>query len=139
MSGGGTGGGFLADARALTAFHLSPAHGGGGMSAAGVAAMRGPDVHVSPVAVWELTRKAADGRLSDLPRGGPDGTLAGFLRGQGYRVAEFTWEVAEAANRLPPHHRDPMDRMQIAAALAAGWTVVTSDRVFPLYGVPTVW
>ena len=48
-------------------------------------------------------------------------------------------EDGEAANGLPPLHKDPMDRMLIASALRTGMTVITSDRIFAQYGVRTVW
>ena len=51
----------------------------------------------------------------------------------------LTWEDAEAANDLPGHHRDPMDRMLIATALRSDLTVITTDRIFESYGVRTVW
>ena len=40
---------------------------------------------------------------------------------------------------LPPHHRDPFDRLLVAAAAAEKLTVVTADNVFRRYGVPAVW
>lgn len=40
---------------------------------------------------------------------------------------------------IPAHHRDPFDRMLIAQALDEHLTVVTRDRAFNLYDVPTLW
>jgi PIN domain nuclease of toxin-antitoxin system len=37
------------------------------------------------------------------------------------------------------HHKDPMDRMLIAAALDRGMTVITDDDIFAQYGVATLW
>ena len=42
---------------------------------------------------------------------------------------------AEQAGGLPPHHRDPFDRMLIAQAQAEGLIIVTRDSNIPLYGV----
>ena len=36
---------------------------------------------------------------------------------------------------LPPHHRDPFDRMIVAQALTDDRTVLTADPVFAKYGV----
>ena len=36
---------------------------------------------------------------------------------------------------LPPHHRDPFDRMLIAQAQAEGLVLVTRDPDIPRYGV----
>ena len=41
----------------------------------------------------------------------------------------------QMAGMLPPHHRDPFDRMLIAQAQAEGLTIVTSDGIFSKYGV----
>jgi PIN domain nuclease of toxin-antitoxin system len=53
--------------------------------------------------------------------------------------APLLWADAEAANALPPHHRDPIDRMLIATALRLDLAITTNDTVFPTYGVRTVW
>lgn len=124
----------LADACALIVFyHLA----GGGMSPRGLAAMGGP-VLVSPITVWELTRKTADGKLP-APRLADASNWVDFLARRGFAPAPLTWEAAALANALPPHHRDPMDRMLIATALAAGLPIVTNDPAFAAYGVPTLW
>jgi len=39
---------------------------------------------------------------------------------------------------LPKHHDDPFDRMLIAQAFAEGLTVVTHDKRFTDYHVPTL-
>ncbi|WP_428542116.1 type II toxin-antitoxin system VapC family toxin [Rhodopila sp.] len=124
---------FIADACALLAYF-----GGGGrtMGRAGMDAMRA-DVVVSPITVWELTRKAATGKLPPLPS--ESGSFARHLVALGLREIPLSLGDAEAANALPPHHRDQMDRMLIATALRTGLTVITNDAVFPAYGVTTVW
>lgn len=40
---------------------------------------------------------------------------------------------------LPFHHRDPFDRILIAQAKVAGWTIATHDRAFADYDVPIIW
>ena len=124
---------FIADACALLAYFSG---GGRAMSRVGLDAMRA-DVVVSPITVWELTRKAAEGKLPPLPT--ERGSFARHLVALGLREVALVWGDAEAANALPLHHRDPMDRMLIATALRTGLTVITDDAVFPAYGVTTVW
>ena len=126
---------FLADACALIAFHGDPR---ASLSAAGLAAMRGSEAAVSAVTVWEIARKVAIGKLAPL-HDRSEGSLVGFLARRGYRLVPLTPGTAEAANALPPHHADPMDRMLIAAAMAEGATIITNDRIFAAYGVPVVW
>ncbi|WP_394840395.1 type II toxin-antitoxin system VapC family toxin [Pendulispora rubella] len=40
---------------------------------------------------------------------------------------------------LPPHHRDPFDRLLIAQAVDEGLTIVTHDREFGRYLAPVLW
>ncbi len=40
---------------------------------------------------------------------------------------------------LPPHHKDPFDRIIIAQAIVEGMTIVSVDQAFSAYSVPIVW
>lgn len=42
---------------------------------------------------------------------------------------------ALVAGALPPHHRDPFDRMLVAQARVESLTLVTRDKRFADYGV----
>jgi PIN domain nuclease of toxin-antitoxin system len=123
----------LADACGLLAYFGA---GEGLLSRAGIDAFQG-DVAISPITVWERTRKAALGKLPPLPT--ERGSFARHLAGLGFRDAPLSGADAEAANALPPHHRDPMDRLLIATALRLGMVIITNDAVFPAYGVRTIW
>lgn len=124
---------YLADACALIVFlgQDEPAH----VMPAGAQVMLRENVCVLSITFWEITRKVA---LGKLPRIG-HGSLASLLRAQQFRPLNLTWDDGEAANNLPDHHRDPMDRMMIAAALRSDMTIITSDRIFGAYGVKTLW
>jgi PIN domain nuclease of toxin-antitoxin system len=126
----------IADASALIAFH---GYGGQTMSAAGKAAMTSGDIFIAPITVWEISRKIAMGKLERPAPPGFNGSLSEWLRQAGYRVLPMTWDTCERANGLPMHHKDPMDRMLIAAALDQRLTVITDDDIFPAYGVETLW
>ncbi len=123
----------LADGCALIAFFAAD---GATMTQTGLAAMQG-DVAVSPITVWELTRKASLGKLPPLPT--LAGSFARWLAGQGFRSQPLTWADTERANALAPIHKDPMDRMLIAQALNADMAVITDDSLYGAYGVTTVW
>ena len=41
--------------------------------------------------------------------------------------------------QLPPHHKDPFDRLIISQAMIAGMTIVTADHAFAAYSVSVVW
>ena len=125
---------YLADACALIVFLAEPNPDSIMPRAAPI--MRTQAIAVSPITVWEITRKIALGKLPPL---GTGTTLPALLAAQGFEVQNFTWEDAAYANLLPAHHKDPMDRILIAQALRHDMTIVTDDGVFGGYGVKTVW
>ena len=40
---------------------------------------------------------------------------------------------------LPPHHRDPFDRLIIAQAMVEGIPIISKDEAFDLYDVEREW
>ena len=127
--------GYLADACALIVFLAAEDPERVMPNAAPI--MRGGDVQVSPVTVWEITRKVALGKLPAAWGNYPSLTL--LFRAQGFIARPLAWDEAEQANRLPPLHKDPMDRMLIATAIRHDLTNITDDAVFAQYGVRTIW
>ena len=126
---------YLADACALVVY-FGAGDPRAGLGPEGLAAMNGADVAVSPISVWEITRKMALGKLR--PLAGGESVVASFRR-HGFTLHPLEWADAEHANALPALHKDPMDRMLIAQALRIGAVIVTSDRMFEAYGVRTLW
>ncbi|RQX17626.1 PIN domain nuclease [Micromonospora ureilytica] len=88
-----------------------------------------PDIFLSPVTLWEITVKQSTGKLA----GPPD--LAERVRDMGFRELPVTHSHAIAAGRLPPHHRDPFDRMLVAQAIIEKLTLVSRDPSIALYDV----
>ncbi|MET8146740.1 type II toxin-antitoxin system VapC family toxin [Actinoplanes sp. NPDC049668] len=88
-----------------------------------------PDIFLSPVSLWEITIKQATGKLA-----GPAG-LAEQVRDMGFSELPVSHVHAIAAGRLPPHHRDPFDRMLVAQAITEGFTLVSRDESIALYDV----
>ncbi len=86
-------------------------------------------VYVSAVTGWEIAIKAALGRLH------PRRTVAAAAAESGFEELPVRLAHAEALARLPPHHRDPFDRMLVAQARAERLTLVTRDRALGRYGV----
>lgn len=127
--------GYLADACALIVFLASPE--ADRIMPRATLLMRGEEIRVSPITVWEITRKAAIGKLPSV--WAPYPSLGQLLRAQGFMSQALTWEDAELANRLPPHHKDPMDRMLIATALRHDLVILSDDASFAAYGVTTIW
>ena len=86
-------------------------------------------VAVSSVTVWEVEIKRALGKLR-APAG-----FAALCGERGFDELPISFEHAERAGSLPPHHADPFDRMLIAQAQVEGYELVTRDRVFGAYDV----
>lgn len=91
-------------------------------------------VFVSAATIWELTIKAALGRLES-----GDTDLVEEIAENGFVELSITARHAEKAGRLPRHHDDPFDRMLVAQAMVEGLTCVTRDPEFSKYAVPTLW
>jgi len=91
-------------------------------------------VHVSAASAWEISIKRALGRL-DLR----DEEFLYGMRESGFTELPVTAEHGLAAGALPPHHRDPFDRMLVAQATSEGMRLVTHDRAMADYNVDIVW
>jgi PIN domain nuclease of toxin-antitoxin system len=89
-------------------------------------------VAVSAASAWEISIKRSLGKLDF------DGDVAGNVTNEGFVPLDVSIEHAERAGALPPHHRDPFDRMIIAQGAAEGLTVVTRDVAFDAYGIATL-
>ena len=93
-------------------------------------------VYVSAVTAWEIAIKVAIGRLPVPPN------VASWLPRQMEinRLAPLPITIGHAAlvETLPPHHRDPFDRLLIAQARAGGLTLMSGDSVFSRYDVDLI-
>lgn len=91
-------------------------------------------VLVSAASAWEIAIKVGLGKLSaDV-----DEVVRTSLE-VGFEELAITLAHAARVRSLPPHHRDPFDRMLVAQAVEEGLTVVTRDAVLGRYGVSTLW
>jgi PIN domain nuclease of toxin-antitoxin system len=86
-------------------------------------------VYVSAVSAWEVAIKTAIGRLR------PSRTVEQAAQESGFLELPVTFRHAERVAVLPPHHRDPFDRLLVAQAEVEELTVVTRDPVFGRYAV----
>lgn len=94
-----------------------------------------PDARLffSAASVWELAIKRAQRKLEI-----PD-TLLGVLAEEGFTELHVSSAHALIASALPPHHRDPFDRMLVAQAQSENLTLVTNDARIAAYDVPVLW
>ncbi len=87
------------------------------------------EVLASAATIWELEAKRIAGRLE-----APDELLAA-LEAVHIDALPITAADAVEAARLPPHHKDPFDRMLVAQARRLDAVVVTRDRAIARYEV----
>lgn len=90
---------------------------------------------LSAVSVMEIAVKHAAGRLrlSDDPA-----RLVAELLEDGVSPLAATVEHALRMAALPPHHRDPFDRLLVAQAQVEGLTLVSADPNVLAYDVGTI-
>ncbi len=88
---------------------------------------------VSSASVWEIAIKRSLGKLvapEDLPE---------RIAEEGFSWLAITAHHAWQVRDLPPHHRDPFDRLLVAQALSEGLPIVSGDDRFSDYGVEIRW
>ena len=90
------------------------------------------DLYLSAAAVWEIGIKRAAGKLRYS--GNPSVQIPIHIRRSGVVALNVTIDHALAAAALPPHHRDPFDRMMLAQAIEGRMTLVTADSRLAAYG-----
>lgn len=91
------------------------------------------DVYVSAVSAWEIAIKSGLGKLAVR------GTVADAIQDYGFSPLPVTIDHADAVRSLPPHHRDPFDRLLAVQARLEELTLVTKDPAFRPYGLRVVW
>lgn len=89
---------------------------------------------LSAASSWEIAIKHALGRLP-LPVG-PSDYVPSRARRSGVELMAVEHGDALAVADLPPHHRDPFDRLLVAQARRHDLTLVTADRGLGRYDVP---
>jgi PIN domain nuclease of toxin-antitoxin system len=90
------------------------------------------DVYVSAASEWELTIKAALGKLRRQR------TIEAAALAAHFELLPVTFEHARATGTLKPIHRDPFDRLLVAVAITEDLTIVSSDAIFARYPVRVI-
>jgi PIN domain nuclease of toxin-antitoxin system len=91
------------------------------------------DVLLSAVVVWEIAVKRALGKLEASE------DVIQMIRSYDVRGLPITLAHAAEVERLPPHHRDPFDRMLVAQAMLEGAAIVSRDEKLRPYDVEIIW
>jgi PIN domain nuclease of toxin-antitoxin system len=87
------------------------------------------EVFVSAVSIWEVSIKAALGKLAADPA-----ELLAEIEPAGFNLLPVTGEHAAAVARLPAVHADPFDRMLVAQAKTEPLLLLTNDSLLAGYG-----
>lgn len=85
---------------------------------------------VSVVSAWEIAIKKALGKLSS-----PD-NLKEMIGDAEFELMPIDYEHAWHVKDLPPHHKDPFDRLLVAQATVENLMLVTRDSYLEVYNVP---
>lgn len=97
----------------------------------------GATLWVSPLLHYELSQKAARGKLQ-LAMAPIDFVERGIEQ-LGAIELPLRLSHTRLSDALQWHHRDPFDRLLALQALAEGMSIVSSDSVFDRYGVERIW
>ena len=87
------------------------------------------EVFVSAASIWEVSIKAALGKLDADPA-----ALLAEIEPAGFHLLPVTGEHAAAVALLPPVHNDPFDRMLVAQAKTEPLLLLTNDAALAGYG-----
>jgi PIN domain nuclease of toxin-antitoxin system len=89
---------------------------------------------LSAASSWEIAIKWALGRLA-LPEP-PVSYVPSRMQRSGVEGLAVSHAHALLVSVLPPHHRDPFDRLLVAQAQVERVTIVTLDPLLDAYDVP---
>lgn len=94
------------------------------------------ELFLSAASAWEIAVKFSIGRLR-LP-GDPADLVPAWLAQSRTSALPVEHHHALHVATLPPHHRDPFDRLLVSQAQLERLTIMTSDKQFALYDVELV-
>jgi len=92
------------------------------------------EIFVSAVSLWEIAIKISIGKLNI--------SYANFhtkLKESGFGLLEMESNSFPTLLELPLIHRDPFDRLIIAASMAQNLIIITSDENIQKYDIQWVW
>ncbi|HEY5791702.1 MAG TPA: type II toxin-antitoxin system VapC family toxin [Chthoniobacterales bacterium] len=88
------------------------------------------EIFCSVASFWEIAiKRGKDPKSFPLPENWLE-LLTGEIRLNGMSLLGVGLSHCEAVERLPPHHKDPFDRMLIAQARTEKLIILTKDPYF---------
>ncbi len=95
------------------------------------------EVFLSIASLWETAIKVNIGKLAlDKPF---NQLFPDELDSHGIEILAITIDSLVQLTALPPHHRDPFDRLIIAQALVENLPIISVDRNFDAYDIDREW
>ncbi len=94
-------------------------------------------LYLSAASGWEIAIKARLGRL-ELPDE-PGRVVPEQMRRNAVQSLPIQMAHALHVHALPPHHRDPFDRMLVAQSQLEGLPILTADPHLAAYEVEVLW
>ncbi len=92
---------------------------------------------LSMASAWEMQIKSQLGKLNlDIP---VKELIETNINENRIYLLPITLQDIEQLEKLPPHHKDPFDRMIIAQAMLDDFTIISIDGAFADYDVPVIW
>jgi PIN domain nuclease of toxin-antitoxin system len=95
------------------------------------------ELFLSAASGWEIAIKAGLGRIV-LPQH-PSEFLVEQMRVNAIQPLPISMSHALSVMELPPHHRDPFDRMLVVQSKCEAMLLITCDEQILQYEVQTVW
>ncbi len=95
------------------------------------------DVFLSVITVWELQIKISLGKFK--VKGNLKNAVKDERQNNGFQILPVELAHALQLKNLPPHHKDPFDRLLISQAVVEGMTLITSEAEFSKYQVNLLW
>jgi PIN domain nuclease of toxin-antitoxin system len=92
---------------------------------------------LSAATIWELAIKVGQGKMTLSMPYRP--WMEKAITDLKMDILPITVEYAERQATLPPHHKDPFDRLMVGQALVEAISVVSADPAFDVYGVKRIW
>ena len=95
------------------------------------------DLFLSVASIWEILIKVQIGKL---PLPVPTGSyVVKKLAENRIEVLPITLDHVLRTESLPPHHRDPFDRLLVAQCVEERLPVITADPIMERYPVQVIW
>ncbi len=92
---------------------------------------------VSIASLWEIAIKQCLGKIENQDS---IESMASICIMNNINILEIMPKHLDCLKLLPSIHKDPFDRLIIAQAMANNMTIVTRDKIIPLYDcVETIW